>query len=114
MIGLKGIFSSALIFQGYSKMDRDMKTNIARIPVQTSFGNLCSVTIKDALLSIKDITNVNLYPSDSLIVFNFIRANEISKALNVLTELGCPEEGEKVKNDLEVPFCNCQRKRVQN
>ena len=92
----------------------DMKTNIARIPVQTSFCNLCSVTIKDALLSIKDITNVNLYPSDSLIVFNFIRANEISKALNVLTELGCPEEGEKVENNLNVAFCSCQRKQVQN
>ncbi|WP_422859151.1 hypothetical protein ACOKFD_17870 [Flagellimonas sp. S174] len=91
-----------------------MKTNIARIPVQRTFCNRCSIKIKDALLNIKDITNVNLYPMESLIVFNFIRANEISKALNVLTELGCPEEGEKVTDDLNVTFCNCERVQVQN
>ncbi len=91
-----------------------MKTNTARIPVQRSFCNQCSGKIKSALLSIKDISNVNLYPMDSLIVFNFRRANEISKALNVLTELGCPEKGEKVKNDFDIPFCSCRNQQIPN
>ncbi|MEM7484267.1 MAG: hypothetical protein AAF348_03575 [Bacteroidota bacterium] len=87
-----------------------MKTNklsIARIPVQQSFCSRCSVKIKEALSSIKDITNVNLYPMESLVVFNFVRANQISNALNVLTELGYPEMGEKNNSRTPVPVYSC-------
>ncbi|WP_350284461.1 cation transporter [uncultured Croceitalea sp.] len=69
--------------------------SIARIPVQRSFCGRCSDRIKEALSAISDISNVNLYPMDALVVFNFVSANEISKVLNVLTELGYPEKGEK-------------------
>jgi len=83
-----------------------MKTGIAQIEVQQSFCNRCAIKIKEALLKIEDITNVYLYPKDSLIVFNFVKANEISKALNLLTELGYPEIREK-GNCNNRPFCDC-------
>ncbi len=85
-----------------------MKTNLAKISVQQSFCNGCAAKIKDALLTIQDISNVSLYPEESLVVFNFVRANEISQALNKLTDLGYPEEGEIVKNNSTLPFCNCR------
>ncbi len=76
--------------------------------MQQSFCDRCSDRIKEVLLDIKDITNVHLYPMDSLIVFNFVRANEISKALNALGDLGYQEEGEKVKNDCNGTCCSCR------
>lgn len=95
-----------LIYLGFFKM-KQMKTSIARIPVQSSFCVRCSHKIKAALLEIDDISNVRLYPMDALVVFNFVRANEISKALNVLTSLGYPEEGEKNNDDVVIPMCRC-------
>ncbi len=86
-----------------------MKTNQARIPVQQSFCSCCAHKIKDALSAIEDISNVCLYPNDALVVFNFVRANEISKALNVLTDLGHPEEGEIVNHNSTIPDCGCRK-----
>ncbi|MGB5817862.1 MAG: hypothetical protein WBG90_00150 [Saonia sp.] len=88
------------------------KISIARIPVQQSFCGRCSDKIKEALLKIEDITNVNLYPTDSLVVFNFVRANEISNALNVLSELGYPEKGEKINGGTMVSLCSCNGRPV--
>lgn len=85
-----------------------MTTNTAKIPVQQSFCITCADTIRKALLDIQDISNVYLYPKESLIVFNFIRANEVSKALNVLSDLGYPERGEIVNrpNHPSFPCCS--------
>ena len=85
-----------------------METNLAKIPVQQSFCSSCADTIKAALLKIQDISNVYLYPKDALVVFNFVRANEISQALNVLTAMGYPEEGEIVDNNSNIPLCSCR------
>ena len=86
---------------------KNRKTNLARIPVQQSFCIGCAGKIKEALSAIEDISNVHLYPGEALVVFNFVRANEISQALNVLTDLGYPEEGEIVKNNSNIPRCSC-------
>lgn len=107
-IGRLGTSSSALTFQESFKMNA-MKTNLARIPVQQSFCSCCAHKIREALSAIEDISNVCLYPNDALVVFNFVRANEISKALNVLTDLGYPEEGEIVDRNGKIPNCGCRK-----
>ena len=107
-IGQQGTSSLALTFQEFFKMNTT-KTNLARIPVQQSFCSCCAHKIKDALSAIEDISNVCLYPNDALVVFNFVRANEISKALNVLTDLGHPEEGEIVDHNNTTPDCGCRK-----
>ena len=84
--------------------------NIARIEVQKSFCQDCGRKIRQELLKIEDINNVALYPESTMVVFSFFRANELSKALNVLTELGYPEVGEVpgIENQ-QVNICsNCQ------
>lgn len=73
-----------------------MKTGFATIPVQRSFCDRCSATIGQELLKITNITNVRLYPADALVIFNFIKANEVADALNVLTAMGFPPKGEKI------------------
>ncbi len=71
-----------------------IKTGIARIYVQGNFCNNCGSYIKKELLKINDVSNVYLRPRNSLIVFNFVRANEISNVMNLLTALGYPPKGE--------------------
>ena len=84
--------------------------NIARIEVQRSFCQECGHKIRRELLKIEDISNVALYPESTMVVFGFSRANELSKALNLLTELGYPEIGEVSANENKAPqLCgNCQ------
>ncbi|MEO9513575.1 MAG: heavy metal transporter [Flavobacteriaceae bacterium] len=84
-----------------------MKLSLAKIPVQNKFCGKCSSQIKSELLKIRDITNVYLYPTDSLVVFSFVKANELSTALNILTALGYPPQGDRIKNKCQVPFCSC-------
>lgn len=84
-----------------------MKTGFAKIPVQQSFCTRCSIRIRQELLEIGNITHVRLYPADSLIIFHFIKANEVADALNVLTALGFPPKGDKIT---EMPLrivCAC-------
>ncbi len=84
--------------------------NTARIAVQRSFCQDCGRKIRRELLKIEDISNVALYPECAMVVFSFFRANELSKALNVLTELGYPEMGEvSVSGNQDPQLCgNCQ------
>lgn len=86
-----------------------MKKNLARIHVQQSFCMGCAEKIQNELLNIDDIFNVYAYPTDSLIVFHFVRANELSMALNKLMELGYPPKGDMIKKENYVPpICNCE------
>ena len=72
-----------------------MKTQLARIQVQNSFCKGCKSAIKAKLSEIKSISNIQLYVNDSLVVFNFLKANEVSDVLNMLSEIGHPEIGER-------------------
>ncbi len=83
-------------------------TSLARIEVQQSFCYDCSVRIKKELQEIEAITDVQLYPLESLVTFNFKRANTLSNALNVLSEIGYPEKGERLfKKQFSNSVCNC-------
>lgn len=85
-----------------------MTTGFAKISVQKSFCDFCSTRIREELLKIKDITNVYLFPNDSMVVFNFVKANELSTALNVLTSMGYPPKGDKIpKRYLLSKNCGC-------
>ncbi|AKA36508.1 hypothetical protein [Flagellimonas lutaonensis] len=89
-----------------------MKTSLARIEAQNAFCPKCSNKIKRALQKIKDISNVCAYSSDSLITFNFIRANELSVALNTLAELEYPPKGDKIERGNYVhQLCACIKNR---
>jgi len=86
-----------------------MKAQIARIPVQNKFCTTCKNTILNKLKEIQHISNVRLYEKESLVVFNFFRANELSNVLNVLTEIGHPEVGERLNDSyrVELKLCKC-------
>ncbi|MEO0572343.1 MAG: hypothetical protein AAF039_11615 [Bacteroidota bacterium] len=85
------------------------KKTIARIEVQRSFCKHCGRKICQELLKIEEITNVILYPDNALVIFSFFRANDLCKALNVLTKLGYPEIGEEpdIGNFDGQISCNC-------
>lgn len=85
-----------------------MKTQLARIQVQNRFCERCKSSIKSKLSEIKSISNIQLYVNESLIVFNFLKANELSDVLNVLSEIGYPEIGEQFNfRELESKICLC-------
>ncbi len=84
-----------------------MKTGFAKIELKKSFCTQCSVKIRRKLQMIDDISNVRLYPTDSLVIFNFIKANELSDALNLLTDLGYPPKGDKIDCLSLVKACSC-------
>lgn len=74
--------------------------SLARIPVQQIFCEDCSVCIKKGLQEIKGITNIRLYPKESLVCFNFMTANTLSQALNILSDIGYTEKGDKSFTEL--------------
>lgn len=85
-----------------------MKHQIARIHVQNNFCESCKSSIQGKLTKIRDVSNVRLYPKESLVVFNFFKANELSDVLNALTEMGYPEKGERINQDIiESKMCLC-------
>jgi len=85
-----------------------IKTGIARIYVQGNFCKSCGSSIKKELLKINDVSNVYVKPSTSLVVFSFVKANEISSAMNLLTTLGYPPKGEKPNHSKRFkPLCFC-------
>ncbi len=84
-----------------------MKHQIARIQVQNNFCHECKRGIQTKLTEIQDVSNVRLYPEESLVVFNFIKANELSNVLNALTEMGYPETGERIAHDTLVKSKMC-------
>ncbi len=73
-------------------------TSTARIEVQGRFCKGCTKRIKKKLQLVNDINNIRFYPKESLITFNFLKANKLSIALNVLSEMGYPEKGERVES----------------
>ncbi|MFK7832048.1 MAG: hypothetical protein AB8B52_02115 [Winogradskyella sp.] len=76
---------------------------MAKIHVEQGFCKSCSVGIKMQLQEIEAISNVRLYPKESLVTFNFIKADKLSAALNVLSDIGYPEKGENICSE---PFSN--------
>ncbi|GMN05003.1 hypothetical protein MTsPCn5_03910 [Croceitalea sp. MTPC5] len=86
-----------------------MEIQLARIQVQNRFCTSCKSAIKARLAEIKSISNIELYVSESLVVFNFLRANELCDVLNVLSEIGHPEIGERFTNPNEAvsKICLC-------
>ena len=90
----------------------EQKRNIARIEVQRGFCSQCSNEIRKALQKIKAIGNVVCYPQSAMVIFSFSKANELSKALNVLTEMGYPEIGEDwpVLSNSSLIACDCHFK----
>ncbi|GGI56424.1 hypothetical protein [Winogradskyella haliclonae] len=82
-------------------------TSTAKIEVQQRFCKNCSVCIKKELQVIENIKNVRLYPKESLITFNFIKADKLSAALNVLSKLGYPEKGERIEEEFSKSLCSC-------
>jgi len=88
-----------------------MRTGIAKIPVQNSFCERCAEVIKNRILKDQSVQNLILFPSDSLITFNFNWANQVSEVLNILTRLGYPPEGDEVTtSSYTLPFCKCKNK----
>ncbi|WP_299120074.1 hypothetical protein [uncultured Winogradskyella sp.] len=84
-----------------------MKATIARIEVQQRFCNNCSAYIKNELQEIDEVNNVRLYPKESLITFNFTNAYKLSTALNILSEIGYYERGERVTSNKFRLACSC-------
>ncbi|MEM9647311.1 MAG: hypothetical protein AAF969_02450 [Bacteroidota bacterium] len=85
-----------------------MKNSLARIIVEPGFCMDCGSEIVKELMGIDDITNVFAYPMESLVVFQFIKANELSLALNKLMEMGHPPAGDTIKEENYVPpLCRC-------
>lgn len=83
-------------------------TNLARIFVQNRFCSDCITPIKQKILEVKQVKNVMLFPRDSLVVFNFNRANQISEVLNTLVALGYPPEEDAIASASYVkPLCEC-------
>ena len=80
----------------------------ARIEVQDSFCDGCSKGIKKELQRINEVKNIHLYPKDALITFNFMKANHLSMVLNLLSEIGYPEKGERNPQKITSSRpCNC-------
>lgn len=86
-----------------------MKAQLARIPVQNKFCTNCKTFILNKLKEVHHVSNVRLYENESLVVFNFLKANQLSDVLNVLTELGHPEVGEQLNGvyTIKSKLCQC-------
>ena len=86
-----------------------MKTSLARIFVKNPFCVKCIVPIKKKVMKVQNVKNVVLCPSDSLVVFNFNSANQVSEVLNTLTLLGYPPKGDNdtITTNLTPTFCKC-------
>ncbi|MFD0861567.1 hypothetical protein ACFQ1M_05070 [Sungkyunkwania multivorans] len=84
-------------------------TGLAKIFVQNTFCNQCTTTIKNKMVQEQEVRNVILYPSDSLVVFNFKRANQLSGVMNMLTALGYPPKGDRITSaNTAVALCQCE------
>jgi hypothetical protein len=83
-------------------------TYTARIEVQNPFCQGCLVGIKNKLQCIDEVNNISLYPKNSLVIFNYMKATKLSEVLNVLSEIGYPEKGER-ESELQFPedICSC-------
>ncbi len=85
-----------------------MTTSLARVIVQNPFCSNCITPIKKKIMEVDEVKNVRLFPSDSLVVFNFNRAHQISEVLNTLMALGYPPEGDQISScNATKPLCSC-------
>ncbi len=86
-----------------------MRSGIAKIPLQNSFCERCAEIIKRRIIEAQNLQEVLLFPEESLIVFNFKWANQVSEVLNILTRLGYPPVGDEVTTSTyNLPFCKCK------
>ncbi|WP_044401614.1 hypothetical protein [Lacinutrix sp. Hel_I_90] len=84
------------------------KATMARIELQHHFCEGCSFCIKKELQKISNLSNIRFYPKESIVTFNFIKANALSNALNALSEIGYPEKGERINTErFSKSFCRC-------
>lgn len=83
------------------------KGKIARIEVQKHFCETCSSIIRKQLQEIGDVKNIKLYPKDSLITFSFTNAYKLCTALNILSENGFYEKGERINEQRFQQICHC-------
>ena len=82
--------------------------SLARIPIQQVFCDHCSDCIKAELQKINGISNVRLYPLESLVCFNFMTANTLSTALNSLWDIGYTEKGDTSRYEqFSKSSCGC-------
>lgn len=108
-IGVMVMFSSDLIFQEFFNMNPEInRPNMARLEVQQRFCENCSSCIKKELQRIDTVNNIRLFPKDSLIVFNFKKAIDLSNVLNTLSDIGYPEKigGANKESHLNT-YCKC-------
>lgn len=85
-----------------------MTTSLARVIVQNPFCSNCIAPVKKKIMEVKDVKNVRLFPANSLVVFNFNRAHQISEVLNTLVALGYPPEGDQIlEGNSILPKCSC-------
>jgi copper chaperone CopZ len=83
-------------------------SRMARIELQQSFCAACALHIKATLQDIAGVKNIRLYPKDTLITFNFTKADRLSTLLNRLYQIGYTEKGEEVaKSNLHLLGCKC-------
>lgn len=86
-------------------------TSLARIFVQKPFCSNCVATIKQRIMQAQQLKHLVLFPMDSLVVFSFNSANQISEVLNTLVALGYPPEGDFISSTSRVkPICECCEK----
>lgn len=62
----------------------------ANITVQNLFNEGCTQKIKEELVKVEDILNLNLSTEKASITLSFSSANTLSTILNLLEELGYP------------------------
>ena len=84
-----------------------MKTSLARVFVQTPFCKGCISALEAKVLAVNNIKHVRFFLKDSLVVFNFNKANQVSEVMNTLSASGYPPIGDVI-NDFEINSkCNC-------
>ncbi|NER14360.1 hypothetical protein GWK08_12980 [Leptobacterium flavescens] len=66
----------------------------ANIPVQNLYSDCSAVEIRKGLSEIENISNIYISLEDASVIFNFKRANDLSKVENQLSFLGFPPQGE--------------------
>ncbi len=74
-----------------------MHTKRAIIKIQQLNCINCTIKLREKLKEIKNISHVNIHYQSSQIAFNYEIVNDVSNVENLLTFLGFPPSGEKIK-----------------
>lgn len=79
------------------------------IPIQNLKCNNCAIALKKEILQIQNISKVYIHSDYSHISFNHTSVNDLSNIENMLTLLGFPPVGEKIKKKNSTGYyCNDQ------